>query len=82
MCEGLPAVPPVDRDDSEKQRKAQAHLVFPSASSAGFLRVPTRHRRRMDAELTSNAIPMSYVRGVETTILCLLHSLLSEIQEC
>jgi hypothetical protein len=36
----------------------------------------------MDAELTSNAMLKSYVRGVETTILRLLHSLLSEIQEC
>jgi hypothetical protein len=28
MLERLPAVPPVDRDDNEQQRQAQAHLVF------------------------------------------------------
>jgi hypothetical protein len=57
MFEGLPAMPPVDRDDSEKQRKAQAHF--------GVLqfRVPELRRK------------------VQTTIPCLLHSLLSGIQE-
>jgi hypothetical protein len=56
--------------------------VFTSASWDRFLRVPARHPYRMDAELTSNAMPKSYAGGVKATILCLLHSLLSETQEC
>jgi hypothetical protein len=57
MFEGLPALPPVDRDGSEQQRETQAHV--------GVLHFRAQELRRK----------------VQTTIPCLLHSLLSGIQQ-
>jgi hypothetical protein len=59
-----PAMPPVDRDDSEKQRKAQAHSAFSSVSWT-------------DAPILGPELRQL----IQTTIRCLLHGLLSGIQE-
>jgi hypothetical protein len=78
MCEGLPTVPPVDRDGSEKQREAWTHLGFPSASWVRFTGFSTVSDGR-GAYVQRPAPELR--RRVQTTIPRLLHSLLSEIQE-